>query len=140
MPLLRVWTMVCTTAMLLALATDLTAATITVRAGDNLQSALNAARPGDVLLLEAGARFVGNFVLPVKDGSTYITVRSSAPDAQLPGPNVRMTPAYAALLPKIQSPNAAPSLRARDRGASLAAAVPGVPGHPARLQRHRAPR
>ena len=45
------------------------AATIVVRAGENLQSALNAAQPGDVITLEAGATFTGNFVLPVKTGS-----------------------------------------------------------------------
>ena len=87
-------------------------ATIVVRAGDNLQSALNAAQPGDVLMLQAGATFVGNFVLPVKTGATYITVRSAAADDVLPGPAARITPGYAALLPKLQSTNTAPALRA----------------------------
>ena len=34
-------------------------ATLTVNAGGNLQAALNAAQPGDVILLEAGATFSG---------------------------------------------------------------------------------
>jgi hypothetical protein len=87
------------------------AATITVRAADNLQTALNAAQPGDVLMLEAGATFTGNFVLPVKTGAAYITLRSSADDSQLPGAGIRITPAYAAKLPKIRSVNASPALR-----------------------------
>ena len=87
-------------------------ATVSVRRGDSLQAALNAAQPGDTLMLEAGATFVGNFVLPVKTGTADILIRSAAPDDVLPGPTVRMTPAYAALLPKIQSNNAAAAMRA----------------------------
>lgn len=81
-----------------------------VNAGGDLQAALNAAQPGDTIMLAAGATFVGNFVLPVKSGSTYINVRSSAPDASLPDANTRITPAYASLLPKLQSPNSSPAL------------------------------
>lgn len=88
------------------------AASVVVRAGDNLQAALDRAQPGDVLMLEAGATFVGNFVLPVKSGATYITVRSAATDDVLPGAGTRITPAYASLLPKLQSTNTAPALRA----------------------------
>ena len=58
------------------------ASTLTVNAGGDLQAALNAARPGDTILLQAGATFTGNFVLPVKSGSTTdITIRSSAADS-----------------------------------------------------------
>ena len=35
-----------------------------VPAGADLQNYINRARPGDVLLLEPGATFVGNFTLP----------------------------------------------------------------------------
>src|SRR5581483_9408357 len=38
--------------------------TIKVAAGENLQRALDQARPGDELLLPSGAVFAGNFVLP----------------------------------------------------------------------------
>jgi hypothetical protein len=87
------------------------AATVTVAAGGNLQATLDAAQPGDVILLAAGVTFTGNFVLPVKGGAQFITVRSSTPDSQLPPTGVRMTPAYASLLAKIQSPNSAPAIK-----------------------------
>ena len=45
------------------------AATIDVPAGGDLQGALNAAQPGDVIALAPGATYVGNFVLP-KKGAT----------------------------------------------------------------------
>src|SRR5436190_23486899 len=38
--------------------------TITVNGGDNLQAAFNQANPGDVIEVQAGATFTGNFVLP----------------------------------------------------------------------------
>jgi hypothetical protein len=79
------------------------AATLTVNSGGSLQNALNAAQPGDTIRLQAGATFTGNFTLPAKSGTSYITVRSSASDAQLPATGVRMTTAYASLLPKIRA-------------------------------------
>jgi hypothetical protein len=81
------------------------AATITVNAGGDLQAALNKAVAGDTILLQAGATFTGNFVLPKKTGTTFIIVRSSAPDGSLPPAGTRMRSSYAALLPKIKSPN-----------------------------------
>jgi hypothetical protein len=99
-------------AFTLAAALPAEPATVHVGASDDLQSALNAAQPGDVLMLAAGATFTGNFTLPAKSGVDVITVRSAAPDSQLPGAGVRMTPAYAARLPKIRSTNSAPALRA----------------------------
>ena len=86
------------------------AATIIVKAGDNLQAAIDAAAPGDTLLLAAGAVFTGNFVLPVKPGAAFITIRSDAGDSVLPSPGQRITPAYGPLLPKLISPNTAPAL------------------------------
>ena len=82
-----------------------------VRSGDDLQAALNAAQPGDTILLEAGATFTGNFVLPVKSGSAYITVRSATPDGQLPDATTRITPAQAPLLARIRSGNTMSALR-----------------------------
>src|SRR5437016_3059129 len=41
-----------------------TGATISVSAGGNLQNALDAAQPGDVISLQAGATFTGPFTLP----------------------------------------------------------------------------
>jgi hypothetical protein len=92
-------------------ASDADAATITVAAGGDLQAALNKALPGDTVLLQAGATFTGNFVLPKKTGSTFITVRSSTADSSLPAAGVRLTPAYAGLLPKIKSPNTASAIQ-----------------------------
>jgi hypothetical protein len=89
-----------------------TAATILVKAGGDLQAAFNQAQPGDTILLESNASFVGNFVLPAKTATStnYITIRSSAANHLLPGPGIRMTPAYAAQLPKLRSPNSSPAL------------------------------
>ena len=89
-----------------------TGGTILVNAGGDLQAALNSAKPGDTILLQAGASFVGNFTLPAKSATStsYITIRSTASDTALPGPGVRMTPAYAAQLPKVRSPNTMPAM------------------------------
>jgi hypothetical protein len=92
-----------------------TGGTRTVRAGDNLQATLDAARPGDVILLEAGASFVGNFTLPAKTGSGWIVVRSSTPDADLPPEGTRVVPSFAPALPKIVTPNANAALRTAAR-------------------------
>ena len=79
------------------------AATLRVSAGGSLQTALNAAKPGDIILLQAGATFTGNYILPAKSGTSYIIVRSSASDTQLPPAGVRITTTYASLLPKIKA-------------------------------------
>jgi len=79
----------------------------------NLQSALDAARPGDVLLLAPGATYVGNFVLRNKGAipsgapaSGWIVIRTDVPDAALGAEGTRMTPSRAASLhlAKILSP------------------------------------
>ena len=85
------------------------AATTRVRAGEDLQAALNAAQSGDILLLDAGATFTGNFVLPVKAGSQTITVTTD--HSSLPGPGVRISPSASPLLARIQSSNTMPALR-----------------------------
>jgi len=80
-------------------AADARAATTIVAAGANLQAALNAAQPGDELVLQAGARFVGSFRLPAKAAGPVITIRSSATL-----PDRRITPQDASLLPTLASP------------------------------------
>jgi PKD repeat protein len=87
------------------------AATISVAAGGDLQAALNTARPGDTVVLEANAEFVGNFVLPAKSGDAWITVRTSTPDSWLPPAGYRIKPANAALLARLRSPNTEAALR-----------------------------
>src|SRR5579871_1833326 len=49
-----------------------------VKQGGDLQKALNEARPGDAIVLQAGAVYTGPFDLPVKkDGQGWITIESS---------------------------------------------------------------
>jgi hypothetical protein len=76
--------------------------TITVPGDGDLQAAIDAAQPGDTILLMPGATYRGIFNLPEKSGNSYITIRSAAPDSALPADGVRMTPAYAAQLPNVQ--------------------------------------
>ncbi len=76
--------------------------TITVGGSDDFQAALEAARPGDDIVLEAGAVFTGPFTLPRKDGKAWIVVRSSAKD-RLPPPGTRVTPADASAMPKLEA-------------------------------------
>jgi hypothetical protein len=76
--------------------------TISVPPGGDVQAAINAAKPGDTILLQPGAVYEGGLVLPAKSGSDYITIRSAASDSALPPDGVRITPSYASQLPKIQ--------------------------------------
>ena len=89
-----------------------TGQSIRVGAGGNLQSALNRARPGDVVLLAPGATYVGNFTLPQKRcGTPWITVRTDVADSALPPEGQRITPAHAPRLAKIATRNQAPALK-----------------------------
>jgi hypothetical protein len=87
------------------------AATLTVPAGGDLQAAIDAARPGDTILLPAGAVFTGNYTLPAKGGTSFITIRSGASDSQLPAPGTRIDPSYAPLLPRIRSTQNGPAFK-----------------------------
>jgi hypothetical protein len=86
--------------------------TIAVGAGGDLQAALNAAQPGDVITLEPGAVFRGNFTLPKKPGDAWIVVRTATPDDKFAPQGARVTPAAAPLMPKIVSPNGGPAISA----------------------------
>jgi Right handed beta helix region len=88
--------------------------TVRVPAGGDLQAALDAAQPGDVIVLPAGAEYVGNFVLPRKEGNAWITVRSEATRHGVP-PDSRIGPQHARSLASIRSPNSQPALRAAPR-------------------------
>jgi Bacterial surface proteins containing Ig-like domains len=83
---------------------------ISVTAGTNLQQALDAAQPGDVVELAPGASYVGNFVLRNKGttSNSWIVIRPALSGAQLPAEGSRMTPTIAAALslPRVSSPNA----------------------------------
>jgi hypothetical protein len=77
----------------------------------DLQAALNAAKPGDVILLARGGRYTGNFVLPASPESAdaFITLRTDADT--LPSGHTRITPAASGTLAVIQSTNSDPALR-----------------------------
>lgn len=74
---------------------------IQVGRNENFQEALNRARPGDTLVLQAGAVYVGPFTLPVKTGEQFITVQSSRV-GELPE-GVRVSPSQSSLFAKLQS-------------------------------------
>ncbi len=83
---------------------------MTVPAGGDLQAALNRAKAGDTILLERGAAYVGNFVLPVHGSGEGVVTLRTAGDAGMPGYGVRMTPDLARPLAKLRSPNGSPAL------------------------------
>ena len=72
---------------------------ITVKAGDDLQAALNSAQCGNTVQLSAGATFTGVFKFPARscDSGHWIIVRTSAPDSALPAEGQRLTPCYAGI-------------------------------------------
>jgi hypothetical protein len=84
--------------MAMTLSRPVSAATLTVCASgcaySDFQLALNDAQPSDTILLRAGETFVGNFVLPAKNGSNTapILIRSDASDSTLPAAGVRLVP------------------------------------------------
>jgi hypothetical protein len=88
------------------------AAVLRVNAGGDLQQALNAARPGDTVELQAGATFPGSFTLPVNTGTGYVTVQTSAV-SKLPV-NARVKPSSASNMAALVAP---------DGGAALIAAT-----------------
>lgn len=82
---------------------------IHVKAGDDLQLAINQATFGDVLVLEAGATFTGPIVLPRKtsnvDRPEYITIRTSNLDG-IPVEGERVKPeSHSKAMPKIVAPD-----------------------------------
>src|SRR5688572_27611417 len=52
--------------------------TVRVAAGGNLQAAIDAATSGTEIVLDAGAVYTGNYYLPKKSITSYITIRSSS--------------------------------------------------------------
>lgn len=72
-------------------------AVISVPKGGDFQQALNSAKCGDTIQLQAGATYTGQFHLPAKscDDNHWIIVRTSSPDSSLPAEHARMLPCYA---------------------------------------------
>jgi hypothetical protein len=93
---------------------SVTGASRNVPAGGDLQAALNAALPGDEIVLAAGATYAGNFVLPAKTCSSYIVIRTAGPESDFPSFGSRMTPAFAPKLAKIVTPNVGTAISAKN--------------------------
>ncbi len=72
-------------------------AVISVKSGGDLQKALNSAKCGDTVELQAGATFTGHFNVLAKncDINHWIWIRTSSPDSDLPAEGTRATPCYA---------------------------------------------
>ena len=78
-------------------------------------SALQSAQPGDIIVLDAGTLYTGNFVVPAKanPNGKWIYIESSAL-SNLPPPRTRVSPPDAGNMPKIVTPNATNAIRFQD--------------------------
>ncbi|MEJ7617482.1 MAG: hypothetical protein WKF30_11095 [Pyrinomonadaceae bacterium] len=80
-------------------------ATINVPRGGNLQAAIDAAKLGDTIVLEAGATYLGHFRLTNKTGTGWIVIRSSNMSG-LPPEGTRVVPSlHAGAMPKVLAPD-----------------------------------
>jgi hypothetical protein len=85
-------------------------ARVAVHTAAELQAALNRAAPGATIVLDAGVRFAGNFILPSRPaGAAAVTVTSSA---HVPPAGERIDPAVADLLATLVSTNNQPVIDA----------------------------
>jgi hypothetical protein len=84
-----------------------------VGAGQDLQTVLDKLAPGDEVVLEAGAKFVGNFVLRKLASDQWVTIRSSA-SGSLPSEGKRVTLADGSKMATLSSANAAPALTSNE--------------------------
>lgn len=85
---------------------------IWVSTGEDFQAALQRAVPGDTIELEVGAVFQGPFILPYKPASSdpdlqWITIRSGGSDSALPRSGVRVTPADAVAMARLETASGA---------------------------------
>jgi hypothetical protein len=84
----------------------------TLKNGDDLQAAIDAASPGDEIDLAAGAQF-GAITLPKKSGDGWIVIRTATKDTDLPQ-GKRVVPADAPKLAKIVASTTGPAIQAND--------------------------
>lgn len=91
------------------------ARTIAVRRGDNLQAAIDGARGGDVIALEAGAEFEGPFRLPKRADTGWVVIRPALTEPDIPPPGRRLTADRVNRLPRLVS-----------RSGSVIVAAPGA--------------
>ncbi|MBC7896702.1 MAG: right-handed parallel beta-helix repeat-containing protein [Cytophagaceae bacterium] len=80
----------------------------TVRVGRNLQGALSDARGGDVLCLPRGARYVGNFSIPVRPDTGFVVLRTD-PSVELG--SGRMRPSTSGQLARLSSATTSSTLK-----------------------------
>jgi hypothetical protein len=83
------------------------ASIISVPAGGDLQGAIDRAKAGDTITLAPGATYVGNFILRLKPGNQFITIRT---EEEVVRPGQRVNPSHSPRLAKLRSPNRQPSL------------------------------
>ncbi len=91
--------------------------TIQVKAGGDLQAAIDKARYGDVIVLEAGATYRGPLTLPFKEGDSeqYITITTSNPGG-IAKENERINPQlHAKAMPKIVGPDSSAAISTAER-------------------------
>ena len=81
---------------------------INVGPKDSLQAALDAAKYGDTIVVQAGVTLTGNFTLPQKTGTGEIVIQSSR-ISELPE-GKRVNPSQSALFAKLQTANSDPVL------------------------------
>jgi len=84
--------------------------TVRVPAGSDLQAALDVAQPGTTLVLDAGARYVGNFQLRSQSRTGAAIVLTSS--ANVPPAGQRINPALVDALAIIETPNDFPAIDA----------------------------
>lgn len=71
--------------------------------GKDLQSAIDDAKPGDVIAVQPGVIVRGEIRLPAKNGDAWITIRTNAPASAFPARGTRVGPSQAPLMFVIES-------------------------------------
>jgi peptidoglycan hydrolase-like protein with peptidoglycan-binding domain len=94
--------------------------TINVASGGDLQAAIDAAKLGDTICLQAGATFTGHFVLPKKTtGSGWVTIRTANLGSNFVAPGTRVSPSDASKMAKLVSPGSnAPAIQTKTSAAN----------------------
>lgn len=80
---------------------------IDVPSGGNLQQALNDIPPGGTIRLAAGGVYIGNFRLPAKNSTSWVTITTNT---TLPPAGTRIDPSYLGRVATIKSPSGANAL------------------------------
>ena len=92
-----------------------------VKAGANLQDAIDKAKGSDVLCLAPGARYVGNFELKRRGDTAWVVIRTEIADSDVAKAGERVRPSKSANLGKIVA-------RPGDGSSSALATAPGARG------------